>query len=359
MQEVNAADAGIPSTETEAVETADTPTSAPMMNATAFPEPPVSDKRQIKLGWKPPAWLMLTAGLLLGLLIGVEVMHHRAVSREIIVSVNGTSITEDQLIAQLQTVGTPAVRKMVQDELQLQFAEKKGLAPSDQQVDEEYDKIKQRPNFEQAFASSGLSEADIKHNLRIQLAQTNVITQGVSVTDAEAQQYYQAQSNPANPSALFYHPPAVSLRAIATATQAKSKQALAELAAQTPFELAASSYSIDASKQNGGLLSPLVLGRSPLHRDPALEQQIFAMKVGDQIGPVFFANQWWIFQCQDKVAAAATPYDQVKDQCLLGAKLLKGKAANGARIQTEFADFQHTANLQAFWPQYQKAIATH
>ena len=132
---------------------------------------------------------------------------------------------------------------------------------------------------------------------------------------------------------------------------------MTELAAQTPFELAATTYSLDASKSNGGLLAPLALGRSPLHVNPALEKSVFSMTVGSQIGPVFFARQWWIFRCQDKAPAVTVPYAQVQDQCLTGAKLVKGTALNSKRIQQEFTDFQHSSSLQAFWPQYQRVVA--
>ncbi len=333
---------------------------SPMDTLPPFPQPrapePPRPKRQRKL----PIWLAAGGMFLLGLLLGVVVMRQRGQSKTIIVSVNGATITRDDLFNQMQDVsGAQTVHRMVQNLLQLQFATKKGLAPTQAQVDTEYAKLASRPNFAQALAQSGMLEGDFKENLRVQLAETNVITQGVTASEAEAQAYYKTQSSPDNPAAQFYHPAEVSLRAIATTTQPQAQKALAELASGTPFELAANTYSLDSSRSNGGLLAPLAYGRPPLHRTPALEQSIFALKVGDQVGPVFFTNQWWIFRCQDKAPAATIPYAQVHDQCVTGAKLAKGTALNSKRIQQEFLDFQHTANLQAFWPQYQRVIANH
>jgi len=317
------------------------------------PEPPAK-KKPLKM----PLWLLASVLFLAGLGIGILVMRQRAHTQTIVVSVNGTTITRDDLFNQMQdAVGAQTVHRMIQNILQLQFAQKKGLAPTDADVDAEYAKMSHRPNFQQAMAQSGILEGDFKYNLRVQLAETNVITQGVTVTEADARSYYAAQSNPNNPAAQFYRPAEISLRAIATPTQGQAQQALTELNAQTPFELAATTYSVDTSKANGGLLAPLALGRSPLHANPALEKTIFSMNVGSQIGPVFFARQWWIFRCQDKSPAATVPYAQVQDQCLTGAKLAKGTALNSKRIQQEFTDFQHSSNLQAFWPQYQKVVA--
>ena len=367
MQDLTAADGGTPTTNpgaelnlperpavlrTEALSAIDT---LPPFPEARTPEPP-RPRQKLKL----PLWLVAAGMFLVGLLIGVLVMKQRLHSATIVVSVNGDNITRDDLFNQMQdTVGAQTVHKLVQNKLQLQFAQKKNLLPTDAEVNAEYVKMSQRPNFLAALAQSGIPESDFKQNLRVQLAETNVITQGVTASDADAQAYYKAQSDPNNPAAQFYRPAEVSLRAIATATEAQSKQALTELASNTPFELVATTYSVDTSKTNGGLLAPLAYGRSPLHRTPALEQSVFAMKVGSQMGPLFFSNQWWIFRCQDKAAATTLPYSQVKEQCLTGAKLAKGTAQNSKRIQQEFTDFQHTSNLQAFWGQYQKVIAAH
>ncbi len=368
-QDTSAADGGTPLPDGDSSDRASSPRAAasaaptglaPMDTLPPFPQPRAPEPPRPRKQFRPPLWLVGAGMLALGLLIGVTVMRQRARTQTIIVSVNGENITRDDLFNQMQDVyGAQTMHKMVQNMLQLQFARKKNLAPSEGDVEKEYAKLKKRPNFSQALAQSGMLEGDFKQNLRVQLAETNVITQGVTATDTDAQAYYRAQSSPGNPSAQFYRPAAVSLRAIATATEPQARQALAELSGQTPFELVATTYSVDTSKTNGGLLAPLSFGRSPLHRSPPLEASVFAMKVGDQLGPVFFANQWWIFRCQDKAAAVTVPYADVQEQCLTGAKLIKGTALNSKRIQQEFADFQHTSNLQAFWPQYQKVVAAH
>ncbi len=378
MQETSAADSGIPITSAEGAAPASADLTLPDKRADArvspmdtlppFPQSRAPEPARPKQRFKLPLWLVAGAMFLLGLVIGIVVMRQRTQSKQIIVSVNGATITRDDLFNHMQdSYGAQTVHTLAQNLLQLQFAAKKGLAPTQAQVDAEYAKLSSRPNFAQALAQSGMQEGDFKDNLRVQLAETNVITQGITATGADAQAYYNAQSSPANPTAQFYHPAEISLRAIATLTEPQAQKALAELASQTPFELAASTYSMDTSRTNGGLLAPLAFGRPPLHQAPALEQRIFAMKIGDQIGPVFFAPpgtaasapKWWIFRCQDKSPAVTVPYSQVQDQCLTGAKLAKGTALNSRRIQQEFLDFQHTANLQAFWPQYQRVLVNH
>lgn len=315
-----------------------------------------------KAGWfgTLPAWLLILIGIMAGMMIGALIMRQRARAQEIIVSVNGTNIKNQAFFHRLQiTEGVPTMRKMVEENLQLQFAQKKGLMPTDAQVEAEYVKISQKPGFEQFLASSGQTVEDVKQNLRLQIAKSAVLTQGITVSETEVRRYYQSQSDPKNPNALFYRPETVTLRAIQTGTQAEADKAIAELTAETPFQLVAAAYSQDASKSNGGQLNPLLLGRSPLRTAPALEQAVFNLKVGQRLGPVMFNNHWWIFQCVDKTAASSLPFASVRDQCVTGAKLHKGGPDNSQKVEAEFVAFQHSATMHAFWPQYQAAIAVH
>ena len=309
-----------------------------------------------------PPWSLLLIGVLIGGVLALlvwAIKHHRAAAAEYVVAVNGSEISKEALDHRLEIeAGIPTMHKLVEEQLQLQFAKQKGLAPTDAEVEQEYAKISAKPGFAQALQTSGQSESDVKQGLRIQLAKSKVLTQGVTVTDADAQRYYVAQSDPRNPNAQFYRPPAIVLRAIETPTRADADKALAELNASTPFELVVATYSQDPSKNSAGQLSPLVYGHSPLHRSPALEDAVFALKVGGQIGPVAFSNQWWIFQCVNKSAAEKVPYAQVRDQCLAGAKLAKALPLNGKKVEADFTAFQRSSNLQPFWPQYRAALGT-
>ena len=123
--------------------------------------------------------------------------------------------------------------------------------------------------------------------------------------------FYKAQSDPNNPQAQFYKPATMTFRVVATASQkAAAQRALQDLNSNTPFELVAAQYSIDPSKDAGGLISPLQRGRSPLSQTPALEATLFNMQVGQTVGPVNFNKGWWIFRCEDKTLGQALPFRQ-------------------------------------------------
>jgi len=80
------------------------------------------------------------------------------------------------------------------------------------------------------------------------------------------------------------------------------------------------------------------------------------LKVGQLYGPVNFNKGWWIFRCEDKTLGQAVPFDSIKDEARLGAALLKGTKLNVHKVEAEFQDFQRSSSLQAFWPQFQRAV---
>jgi len=305
-------------------------------------------------------WGAAALALLAGFGGGVGVMRHRHEGQKVIAAVNGTPITQDQLFLRLQSAaGQPVMHKMVEEELQLQFAAKKGLPPTDAQVEARYQAIRKDPRFMPALVASGLSLDDYKRSLRVKLALANVLTDKISVSDAEVQDFYKAQSDPNNPQAQFYRPATMTFRVIATPNQKSALSALRDLNANSPFELVASEYSIDPSKSIGGLLSPLQRGRSPLSQNAPLEASLFGMKVGQIQGPVLFNKGWWIFRCEDKSLGQALPFSSIKDEAVLGAKIVKGTKTNGPGVEKDFQDFERSSSLQAFWVQYQRAVTGH
>jgi len=305
-------------------------------------------------------WALVILALIIGFGCGVMVMKNRHKADSTVAAVNGTVITQDDFFSRLQKAsGATVLHQMVQEQLQLQYAAKKGVEPTDAAVDQKYAALAKNPNFTQQLAASGLTPSDYKQSLRVQLAQVAVLTQGITVTDADIHSFYAAESDPRNPKAQFYQPEAIQLRAIATLTKDMADKASQELASNTQFDMVASQYSVDPSKNNGGLEQPILRGRTLLARMPALEQSIFSLKAGQLLGPVKIVNGWWIFKCEQKAPSKTVPFAVAQDDCRVGAEIVKGTKLNGKAVAADFADFQQKSNLQAFWTQYKAAIQGH
>ncbi len=295
--------------------------------------------------------------LILGFLLGVYVTRHRHEATTVVASINGTVISQSDFFDKLQSVaGQGVIHNMVEQNLQLQFAKKKGVAVTEAQVDTQLAKDQENPDFQKSLTARGLTLSAYRDALRVRLAQSMVYAQGVSITDAEVQNWYKAASNPANPNSIYYRPDAVSMSVISVPTPALAQRAMKELNSGTPFPLVATAYSTDVTKAQGGTIQPLIRGRNPVSKTPALERALFNLPVGGTYGPVEFGKMQWIFRCNGKTPSQKLPFTAVATEARQNALAAKGIKQNGAKIAKEFTEFQRTSQLKAFWPQYEQAV---
>lgn len=140
---------------------------------------------------------------------------------------NSVPIDKDQFHHALEAAAGPAViHKLVQDELTLQFAQKKGMAPTDAKVDAKYLAFSLRPGFSTYLASHRMTPEDFKQSLRISMARAAVVGQGVTVSDADIKKFYDENTDPKNPKARYFTPETVQLAVIVTRTEAEANAAL-------------------------------------------------------------------------------------------------------------------------------------
>ncbi len=316
---------------------------------------PTSSAEIKKLTGRLRIWVAVA--FIAGGTLGGYLIREKDRTSETIVAVNGERITRDQLFDEMQIQYGPAtMHKLVVQKLELQFAAKRGLLPTDEQVQAKYDEIKGQPNYDLILRNSHLTDPQYRDNLKFEMAQDALFSQGITVSDDEVKQLYDQESSPSNPKALFYKPAVSTLQAISTKSRSDAQAVIAQLNNGTPFDILAEKVSIDASKVSGGRLNPLIYGQSPLSHTPALENAVFALRVGQTSDPLNFNNAWWIFRCNEYSPPQTISFDQVQDQARHYAIVAKGAALNGAELKQEFGAFAQSSNLQAFWPAYQSAI---
>jgi foldase protein PrsA len=304
-------------------------------------------------------WGVALLALFIGLVIGVFGMRARYNAKEVVFSVNGVTVDKNTFFDRLQrAAGVPVARALVGEQLQLQFAEKEGVLPTDEEVEARFQELAKRKNFKENLQRQGLTEEQFKSNLKLTMAQANVLTKGVKVTEAEIREFYRRNSDPKNPTARFYLPETVQLAVIVTRTEEDARKALADLNRGIAWSTVVKNYSLDDSKENDGVLPPTVRGRTRASTIPGLEDAVFGMKVGDRIGPRQFAGGWWIIRCLDKRPAQKIPFQEVRTECEVGAKLVKAGPETVRKVEAKFAEFQKNAEIKAFWPQYAEAVKT-
>lgn len=301
--------------------------------------------------------LLLILGLLVGGIAGSLLTRQRYKGKQVVASVNGVVIAEPYFFHRMEMqVGNATLRQMVADELQLQYARKLGVYPSEQEVSARYKQMSEQPNFGQYLASTHQTPGDILQTLRVTLAADNLVTRGAAVGEAEVRAYYDREADKTNPNARYYTPKTVTLAVIITHDKARIAQAASELAKGVPFAQVAKQYSEDASRDKGGVMPPLPYGRALALRKLGIQDKVFGMAIGEQMGPVLLAGSWYIARCLDKKPEVLRPFEEVKDECRHNALMAKGLPANAEKVRDEYRKFMKDANIRAFWPEYKYII---
>jgi parvulin-like peptidyl-prolyl isomerase len=136
------------------------------------------------------------------------------------------------------SLGLQALGELIQQKLIEQKAKDEGVTPSNEQIDKEIaDRKAENPNFIKQATDAGYTFPMIKANLAAQLAQYNLTTKGINVTDNEVTKYI------ADHPKEFEIPEQVELLWILIANDAKKNEADKELKSGRTFIQVAQKYS--------------------------------------------------------------------------------------------------------------------
>jgi hypothetical protein len=266
-------------------------------------------------------------------------------------------------------VGQPAGKLVIQQLLQnLMFeglAQDQGVAPTDAQVNQQYDNIKMIQSarstkpFDQALKDAGLT-ADVFKDLQVrpQLAQLNLLTKGATVSDADILAFYNANKDKA-----FTEPARVHIQRIVVGSLAQAQQIAKAIAGGQTFESQVV-QSLDKSTPDGDVPQWIPLDPAPAGLG-TLIAPIKTAKVGSVTAPITVPggngqSTYWLVKVVARVdQKQVLPLDQVKE--LIRAQLLQQKATADATaqqgFQTELRDFQSAVKITAP-PQYASVVQT-
>jgi parvulin-like peptidyl-prolyl isomerase len=147
----------------------------------------------------------------------------------------------------VSTPGFLTINRIVNEILLLQLARENGVEPSKADVDAEVAKIlRENPDALEGLKKIGFTEDDLRHDVKLQLAEFRLQTMGINVTDQQVETYYRTNIK------SYTVPDKYRLRIIAVDTEAKRKAAEADLVAGTAFAEVAKKHSMHVSKEDGG-----------------------------------------------------------------------------------------------------------
>jgi foldase protein PrsA len=192
-------------------------------------------------------------------------------------------------------------------------AKEQGISVTDKAVDKQFNMLKKQQfpkeaDFTKFIKQSGLTLADLKGNVRLQLLtnklRTKVVSGKVKVTPAQLQTYYNKNK------ATFGQPEHRSLRIVLNKNKKKAEQALTALKHGASWDSVAKKYSTDpTSKNTGGVLASVTKGQE----DPGLDKAVFAAKKGQLLGPIKTNFGYYVFtvsaitKAVQQTLAQATP----------------------------------------------------
>lgn len=143
--------------------------------------------------------------------------------------------------------GFLTIEQLITERLVLQLAKEKGVAPTDAEVQAELQAaVEDNPKILQDWTDSGRTRAELEYEFKYQLAQFKLITQGITITDQQVEQFY--KENPT----MFTLPKRIKLRVIVVNTEADKLAVEADLKAKKPFSDVAKARSLDLSRSIGG-----------------------------------------------------------------------------------------------------------
>ena len=291
----------------------------------------------------------LLAGALAAALAAVST--EAQVLEQVLVNVNGDTLTktefETRQIAVLRnrpelgnvTPDSPELRKAISeitpqlildavDELLLiQRGREMGLALGDEQFTSILDNIKKSNNleddaqFQAALKQEGMTLADLRRSLERQMlaseAQRRDVVDKISVTEAEAQAYYEGHKGE------FTTPSEITLREIFIevpvsdrevnvaeddAARAEAEGVRKRLLAGEPFPQLAAEASDAASKANGGLIGPIK--RDELAE--TLQKVLDSMKVGEVTQVLRTARGYQILKLESRTETKIRTFDEAR-----------------------------------------------
>jgi len=233
--------------------------------------------------------------------------------------------------------GLPVAQQLVATELARQAAEKKGISVTEAEVQAEHELT-----LQQAFAQA--TQLERKEEMLDQLLSQRNVSRGqwmltmrrnallrklaptdIEVTDQELAQEYQRMSDR---KAVTRHIETASL---------EEAQKVKKLAEKEDFALLAQRYSINPSRENGGLLPPI--GKATNQVSPALRQAALAMKTAGEISdPVQTGTTFHILKLEGIIEPKEVKFADVKDNIAAAIRERKVRVFQSEYLQKLFQE---------------------
>lgn len=259
-----------------------------------------------------PFWMIASIILAIALVVVIIFPLGGGSKEETLATVNGTKITKNDLLDTLQQYYgesiTSVLDRMITEEVVGQEAKAKNITLTDADLNAEVSALKidygSDENFQSFLAYYGMSEDDLKNELKLTTLVRLLLQGSVEVTDEEVQTYF--DENKAN---LGGSPEKVRASHILVTDKALAEDILAQLKNGADFAELAAEYGTDGTAQTGGDLDFFAYGDMV---EP-FSKAAFALDINELSDIVETEFGYHIILKTDYQEATEADFDSVKD----------------------------------------------
>ncbi|WP_046175270.1 peptidylprolyl isomerase [Domibacillus indicus] len=222
-------------------------------------------------------------------------------SAETVAEVGGAKITKDDLYDSLvEMYGADATESLIADKIVEKETVKEKIEVTDKEIQEELNAAIESYGGEEAYASalesSGMTEEDMKEDIKAYLQTVKLLEPRIEITDEEISAYFEENKD------TFATPEQIEASHILVDDEKTANEVAKKLADGSDFAELAKEYSTDTtSAENGGELGFFGTGEMV----EQFEKTAFAMKVGEISDPVKTDYGYHIIKVTDKQEAKA------------------------------------------------------
>lgn len=226
-------------------------------------------------------------------------------SAKYVAEVDGQSISYEDFTRQLaqepmiSQFAPPVISKMLEDRMLVALADKNGVAPTDEQINQKIDLLKKTADIDAQLKQAGLTIDDIKQQIRFQQAKVNLAEKVCKkkVTDDEVKKMYEQRK-----SVLYDMPERMRVQMIVFTTQASADKAAKDLAGGATIEKVGEEQTQDHSAVMSQLIPKSGPGLPPDLTKAAFEtptgKTTKAIKISN---PMMKQDRWVIMQPSEKL----------------------------------------------------------
>jgi len=243
---------------------------------------------------------------------------------QVVAKVNGTPITERQLVERLRYGPGPKVLlRMIDEQLITAEAARRGIKPTPQQIELKLSQAASRfgseEDLKEMLRTQGHSLAELKDRLRLDAILDQIATAQITIEDSQIKQYYQEHLD------QFSHGEQVRARMILTEVRQNAEALKEALDSGGDFAGLARQFSIDpATKDQGGDMGYFERGDYA----EQITEVAFSLKPGQTSEVFAVPDGFCILRVEERRPAGVKPLEDVRDQIIAR---LKHKQRDKAR----------------------------